>query len=173
VCGSIEALPFRTGAFAGALSRDVLYMVPREEAAARELARVLEVGGTLVVSSPAFRALSGAHDRAVGGLRRHTAPELEHLLAGAGLRVSRSTYANFFLAPAICAVRVLTRAVSRARPAAEVASEFALSPKPFEEFFFFLLSLEARFVERARLPFGATVLVLAEKPVQGTSVAAK
>lgn len=173
VCGSIEALPFRAGAFAGALSRDVLYMVPREEAAARELARVLAFGGTLAISSPAFRALSGAHDRAVGGLRRHTAPELERLLTGAGLRVLRSTYANFFLLPAIWAVRVLTSAGSRARPGAEVASEFALSPKPFEEFFFFLLSLEARFVERARLPFGATVLVLAEKPAQGTSVAAK
>ena len=173
VCGSIEALPFRAGAFAGALSRDVLYMVPREEAPARELARVLDFGGTLVISSPAFRALSGAHDRAVGGLRRHTAPEIERLLAGAGLRVSRSTYANFFLAPVIWAVRVLTRAVSRARPAEEVASDFVLSPKPFEKIFFSVLSLEARIVARGRLPFGVTVFVLAEKPVQGTSVAAK
>jgi SAM-dependent methyltransferase len=169
VCGSIEALPFRTGAFAGALSRDVLYMVPREEAAARELARVLEVGGTLVISSPAFRALSGAHDRAVGGLRRHTVPELERLLAGAGLRVSRSTYANFFLSGPIWVIRKLTGALSRRRAADAVSSEFALSPKPFSEIFFFLLLLEAHILARARLPFGATAFVLAEKPVQGTS----
>lgn len=173
VCGSIEALPFCAGAFAGALSRDVLYMVPREEAAARELARVLAFGGTLAISSPAFRALSGAHDRAVGGLRRHTAPELKRRLEKAGLEVRRTTYANFFLAVPIWFLRKVTGAMARGRPSTEVASEFPLSPKPFEEFFFFLLSLEARIVSRGRLPFGATVLVLAEKPVQGTSVAAK
>jgi SAM-dependent methyltransferase len=173
VCGSIEALPFRTGAFAGALSRDVLYMVPREQAAARELGRVLEVGGSLVISSPAFRALTGAHDRAVGGLRRYTAPELERLLAGAGLRVSRSTYANFFLSGPIWVIRKVTWALSRRRPTEAVSSEFALSPEPFSGVFFFLLLLEARILARARLPFGTTAFVLAEKPVQGTSVAAK
>ena len=61
----------------------------------------------------------------------------------------------------------------RGRPREEVASEFSLSPKPFEEFFFLLLSFEARLVASMRLPFGSTAFVLAEKPVQGTSVAAK
>jgi SAM-dependent methyltransferase len=173
VCGSIETLPFRTGAFAGALSRDVLYMVPREEAAARELFRVLDFGATLVVSSPAFRALAGVHDRAVGGLRRHTAPGLKKLLEEAGLEVRRTTYANLFLAVPIWFLRKVTGAMARGRPSTEVASEFSLSPKPFEEFFFCLLSFEARLVPRVRLPLGVTVLALAEKPVQGTSVAAK
>ncbi|HEX7528086.1 MAG TPA: class I SAM-dependent methyltransferase [Thermoanaerobaculia bacterium] len=173
VCGSIEALPFRTGAFAGALSRDVLYMVPREEAAARELARVLAVGGTLVVSSPAFRALSGAHDRAVGGLRRHTAGDLERLVKDVGLAVVRTTYANFFLVGPILILRKVTQAMASRHLREEVSSDFDLSPGPFEEIFLFLLSLEGRIVRRGRLPFGTTVLVLAEKPVQGTSVAAK
>ena len=173
VCGSIEALPFHSGAFTAVLSRDVLYMVPREEAAARELARVLEVGGTLVISSPAFRALSGAHDRAVGGLRRHTAGGLERLVKDVGLAVVRTTYANFFLAGPIWILRKVTQAMARGRPREEVSSDFGLAPGPFEEIFFFLLSLEARIVRRGRLPFGTTVLVLAEKPAQGTSVAAK
>lgn len=173
VCASVEALPFRAASFVAALSRDVLCVVPDEARAAHEIARVLAPGGLFVLSSPAFDALAGAHDRAVGGLRRHTVPELERLLSGAGLRVARSTYANFFLAPVIWAIRVLTRALSRARPVEEVASEFALSPKLFEEIFFFFLSLEALIVARSRLPFGVTVLALAEKTAQGTSVAAK
>jgi len=169
VCGSVEALPFRRQAFSGALSRDVLYMVADEKAAAREIARVLAPGGTFVLSSPAFRALAGSHDRAVGGLRRHTAPLLAALLHEAGLKVERTTYANFFLAGPIWLLRKVTGALSRRRPSEDVSSDFGLAPAPFEEILFFFLSFEARIIARARLPFGVSVFVEATKPDQGTS----
>ncbi len=173
VRASVEALPFRARTFDGVLSRDVLYMVARENTAAFELARVLAPGGVIAISSPAFPALAGAHDRAVGGLRRHTAPRLAALLMDAGLRVHRTTYANFFLAAPIFFLRKVTGARARGLPREDVPSDFGLAPRPFEEILFLLLSLEARVVARARLPWGVTVFALAEKPFQGTSVAAK
>lgn len=173
VCASVEALPFRTASFAAVVSRDVLYMVRAEERAIREMVRVLESGGLLALSSPAFDALAGAHDRAVGGLRRHTAPRLAALLSGAGLKILRTTYANFFLVGPIWILRKVTAALSRRRPDGEAASDFGLSPSSFGEFFFSLLSLESRLVARGRLPFGVTVFALAEKPGQGTSAAGK
>jgi SAM-dependent methyltransferase len=174
VCGSVEALPFRTGAFACALSRDVLYMVPDDGAAARELARVLDSGGTLAISAPAFDALAGAHDVAVGALRRYTEKSLKNLLRNAGLAVARTSYANFFLSGPIWILRKVTGAKARGRAREEASSDFGLAPKPLEEIFFFILSLEAKLIAaRVRLPFGVTAFVLAEKPAQGTSVAAK
>ena len=169
VCGSVEALPFRCQALSGVLSRDVLYMVADEKAAVEEVARVLAPGGTCVLSSPAFRALAGAHDRAVGGLRRHTAPGLAALLGEAGLSVTRTTYANFFLAGPIWMLRKATGALSRRRPSEDVSSDFGLAPAPFEEILFSFLSLEARIIARARLPFGVSVFVAATKPGQGAS----
>ena len=173
VCGSVEALPFRRDVFEGILSRDVLYMVPDEKSAVEEIARALAPGGTIVLSTPAFRALAGAHDRAVGGLRRHTAPGLAELLGEAGLRVARTTYANFFLAGPIWVLRKATGTLSRRRPSENVSSDFGLAPAPFERILFSLLSLEARIVARMRLPFGVSVFVAAAKPNQGTSVARK
>jgi hypothetical protein len=73
-------------------------MVPDEGTSAREVARVLAPGGRLVLSSPAFGALRGAHDVAVGGLRRYRSGTLAKMLEDAGLIVARATYANFFLA---------------------------------------------------------------------------
>jgi len=176
VCAAVEALPFRTASFQAALSRDVLYMVPDDARAAREIARVLAPGGTLALSAPAFDALAGAHDVAVGALRRYTTPGLKRLLGEAGLVVRRTSYANFFLAAPIWFLRKVTGAKARGRPREEVRSDFGLAPKPFEEIFFVLLSLEARIVALGGgLPFGVSALVLAAKPAQGagTSEAGK
>ena len=168
VCASVEALPFRAATFQAALSRDVLYMVPDDARAAREIARVLAPKGTLALSAPAFDALAGAHDVAVGALRRYTAPGLKRLLEEAGLVVRRTSYANFFLAVPIWFLRKVTGAKTRGRPREEVRSDFGLAPRPFEEIFSSLLSIEARIVGlRGRLPFGVSALVLAEKPGQG------
>jgi SAM-dependent methyltransferase len=175
VCASVEVLPFRRGAFAAVLSRDVLYMVPDDARAAREMARVLAPGGLLALSAPAFETLAGAHDVAVGALRRYTAPGLKKLLEEEGLVVRRTSYANFILAVPIWFLRKVTGAMARGRPREKVSSDFGLAPQPLEEILFSLLSLEARIVKGARLPFGVTALVLAEKPGQGagTSEAAK
>ncbi len=176
VCASVEALPFREGAFAAVLSRDVLYMVPHEARAAREMARVLAPGGTLALSSPAFDALAGAHDVAVGGLRRDTAPGLKRLLEEAGLVARRTSYANFFLAAPIWFLRKVTGAMARGRAREDARSDFGFAPVPLEGILFGLLSLEARLLEAgANLPFGVTAFLLAEKRGQGegTRVAGK
>jgi SAM-dependent methyltransferase len=175
VCASVQALPFPPASFAAALSRDVLHMVPDDARAAREISRVLEPGGILGLSTPAFGALAGAHDVAVGGLRRYTAGRLERLLKDAGLTVFRATYANFFLAGPIWFLRKVTGARARGRPREDVRSDFGLAPKPLEGILILLLSLEAWLIARAPLPFGVTALVLAEKPAQGggTSTAGK
>lgn len=174
VCGSVEALPIRSGTVPGVLCRDVLYMVPDERKGVREIARVLVPGGRLVLSSPAFDAFFGAHDVAVGGLRRYRAGTLAKMLENAGLIVARATYANFFLAAPIFFLRKVTGAWARGRPREQVASDFGLSPSSFEGILFGFLSLEALLVGHGvRLPFGVTVFVAAEKPGQGTSVAGK
>ena len=167
VCASVEALPFRAASFGAALSRDVLYMVRDDGRAAREVARVLEPRGLLALSAPAFDALAGAHDVAVGALRRYRAEDLERLMRDAGLAVIRTTYANFFLSAPIWILRKVTGAKALGRPREEVRSEFGLAPRPFEEILFLLLSFEARLIARLSLPFGVTALILAERPGQG------
>jgi hypothetical protein len=64
--------------------------------------------------------------------------------------------------------------MARGRAREDARSDFGFSPGPLEEILFRLLSLEARLLDAGvNLPFGVSVLVLAEKAGQGTRDAAK
>ncbi|MFZ5786731.1 MAG: methyltransferase domain-containing protein [Acidobacteriota bacterium] len=85
VCVDITRLPFRDGAFASATSAETLEHIGDDGAAARELARVLHAGGTLVGTVPAGPGQWSAWDDWAGHERRYTADGMERLLRGAGL----------------------------------------------------------------------------------------
>lgn len=158
--GNLLALPFASSSFDVVTSFDVLYhaWVPDDAQAVRELARVLKPGGFILVKVPALRILWGAHDEAVHSRHRYTRGELERLLAGAGLRLMRSTYANALLFPVLLARRFLDRLLNRH------GSDVALLPPLFEGLFGGLLALEARLLGALDLPIGASVFAVARKP---------
>jgi SAM-dependent methyltransferase len=157
---SLLQLPFRDGAFDCVTSFDVLYhrWVTDDGAAVAELARVLRPGGLLLVRVPALKLLWGAHDEAVHSRHRYTRREVERLLAGTGLQVLRSSYANFFLFPLLATRRTLDRLTGRH------GSDVQFLPPALEWAFAALLSLEARLVPYVSLPVGASVFALARKP---------
>jgi SAM-dependent methyltransferase len=164
-CASLSRLPFGDGLFGLVTSFDVLYhrWVPDDAAAVRELARVLEPGGLLLVRVPALRILWGAHDEAVHSRHRYTLAEVRGLLRGAGLDVVRATYANTFLFPVLLLRRSLDRLTGHQ------GSDVALLPAPLEALFRRLLLFEARLLRTRSLPFGASALVLARKPLGSRS----
>lgn len=103
VLGDAAAVPLPDASFDAAFCLEVLEHVEDDERAARELARVLRVGGTCVVSVPNRHAPAPLVER-VGlesvhgapGPERHVRPgysrdELRELLARAGLRVVEVT----------------------------------------------------------------------------------
>lgn len=165
VQGKLERLPFRDATFDAVTCHDALVCVPDDRAALRELARVAKPGAALYVTVAAFDAFKGEQDRASHALRRYTAGEMAAKVEAAGFRVSRTSYANFFLAPPIFIARRAQSLFVRGRPAGEARSEFHLTPGLLNAPLTALLGLEAALIERLRLPVGVTLLVKASKPV--------
>lgn len=158
--GDVQSLPFPSGSFDLVTSFDVIYMVPDDEAALRELARVTRPGGHVLVRAAALRALRGAHDDFVHGLRRYSAPELAAKLGRAGLTPVRVTYANTLLLPLVFAARRLGRWLGR--PAAAGRSDLRPAPGPLNALLVALLGLEARWIGSGRrLPAGVSLFALA------------
>jgi SAM-dependent methyltransferase len=80
------ALPFRSGAFAGVLVRDLLHHLDVPEGGLREVGRVLRPGGTLVLLEPTGRnpliALQAALMPVERGIRRFSPGFVEGLFGG-------------------------------------------------------------------------------------------
>lgn len=160
---SVAEMPFASGAFDLVTSIDVLcHRGVDEPRALAEAHRCLRQGGILLLQVPAFDFLRGEHDEAVWTNRRFRKKEIERLLSAAGFRLRRSFYRNSILFPAAALRRLLRR-----RPAAgrEAISDVAPAPRWLNPLFGAMLGLERG--SRAigfSLPFGLSVVCLAEKP---------
>jgi SAM-dependent methyltransferase len=159
---SVEALPFADESFDLVLSKDVLchHGVARDVAAVREFARVLRPGGVLFLQLPAYEWLRSHHDEAVHTGHRYTAAELRGLLRAGGLRARRVTHANGLLLPAAAAWRALNRLRPDHGPD---HSDVRPVAGPVNAVMRAALSLEAPLIARRDLPFGLSVIGVAEK----------
>lgn len=159
--GDAQRLPFGDGVFDAALMLDVLYTRGMDVTCAlREAYRVLAKGGVLIVNLPAFEILRGSHDAAVHSGHRYTAGEVRALLTGGGFEVLRITYWNMFLAPAVLVRRKWSRL---GRAGRKPISDLAPLAGGLNVLLGAVLRMERSLISRADLPFGSSVLAIAQK----------
>ncbi len=159
VCGSALALPFADGIFDVVGAFDVLEHCEPEQQAMSELTRVLAVGGTLLMSVPAYQWAWSDHDVRAGHYRRYTRGRLLRALEGHGLTVHRCSHAFAGVFPFFAAERVARRL---RRPATGPNSLPQVSPRA-ERVLMGLCELECRLLQRHDLPFGSSILVAATR----------
>ena len=154
--GSVNALPCATASFDAAVSADVLCHAAVDPAATlAELQRVLKPGGRLVLNLPAYQWLMSAHDRQVHNARRFTASAAASLLRQAGFTLIQARYWNGLLLPLMILQR---KVLARGDSVSDVA--------PFPPWLDARLHGITKFERHlpVSLPFGGSVLAIAEKP---------
>ncbi|BCW95301.1 MAG: class I SAM-dependent methyltransferase [Fimbriimonadales bacterium] len=155
----LEALPLRSESVQVAFALDVLEHLPDERPALRELYRVLQGGGYLIVSVPAYAWLWSKHDVALAHYRRYTARALQTRLCEAGFEVCRLSYSLGLLLPLIA----LARWLDRLRPGAPAATVLPV-PRWLNRALIRLQEWETRWLLRRRLPFGVSLVAVARRP---------
>lgn len=161
---SVGELPFDDKCFDGITCLDVLYHRDvDEDQAMREFHRVLRPGGFLVINLPAFDALRGSHDMAVGGQRRYRRSEVADLIRQHGLQVAKLHYWNAWqFLPVLC-----WRQISRRRVRgddAEVRSDLRATHPGLSGLLGLLGHMDAHWCRVLRIPFGTSVFSVAQKP---------
>jgi SAM-dependent methyltransferase len=104
--GDATAMPFADGSFDVIIAAEVLEHIPADQAALREITRVLAPGGTVAVTVPAWlpericwRLSDDYHNVPGGHIRIFTRRELETKLAAAGLEVGGHHHAHALHSP--------------------------------------------------------------------------
>jgi SAM-dependent methyltransferase len=161
VAGDVQRLPLRSASVEAAISCDVLEHLPDDEAALRELGRVVKPGGLLVLTVPALPWLWSEHDEALGHLRRYSKQRLRELLQRAGWEIVWLNYTVSLLLLAIVAFR-LWRRLTRGRQAARV-DLFEL-PRPVNALLAGICTLDSWLTMRLPMPPGASLVAVARRP---------
>jgi SAM-dependent methyltransferase len=136
---------------------DVLEHVDADEEALLAIRKLLGPAGRLLLTVPAHPWLWSSHDERLEHQRRYSRSQLLDLLRRAGYRVRRCSYFNAFLFPAIVVGRAIDRVLGRKR-----ATGTAIPLHPLNSLLGSIFSLEARMVGTRGIPFGASILVMAD-----------
>jgi SAM-dependent methyltransferase len=106
VAGDATSMPFPDGSFDAVIAAEVLEHIPADQAAMREIARVLRPGGEAAVTVPAWlpericwRLSDEYHNVPGGHVRIFTRRELTTKIARSGLVVSGHHYAHALHSP--------------------------------------------------------------------------
>ncbi|MBM3745127.1 MAG: class I SAM-dependent methyltransferase [Acidobacteria bacterium] len=162
VQADISRLPFPEGAFEAVLSLDVLVHFPwgEEEAAVRELARVLSPGGLLVLRVSALDILRSRHSEFAFERQRFTRRRLARVVERSGFRVLRSTYANSLLTPVALAKFRLWEPLLRRPPASGIEG----LPGWLDKLLYLPLACEAEWIGAGLgFPLGQSLILIGER----------
>jgi len=159
VCASGDRMPLQDGIADVVTAFDVIEHFADETAIMRELRRVLQPGGTLLASVPAYQWAWSSFDVKAGHYRRYTRRGFVALLRRHGFDVRRATYAFCGTFPVFAVDRLGARALRRA---AERVGDSRISSRA-ERILVGLSAVDRRLLGARDLPFGSSVFVAAVK----------
>ncbi len=160
-CADGHVLPLANSSVDLVSALDVIEHLDDDMRALKEFNRVLQPEGLLLINVPAYRFLWSEHDEALMHRRRYVASELHVKLTQSGFRVLKRSYAVFFPFFPIVFYR-LFRGVFPKDAFAPQASHIIL-PAFLNNFLVFMLKIEAWMIGSINLPWGTSIVVLAEK----------
>ncbi len=138
---------------------DVLEHVQDDRMAVKALAEKLKPGGIMLCTAPANQWMWSAHDTINHHCRRYSISSFKGLFADNALSVSYATYFNFFLFP----IAALVRVCGSSQDTNE--SDLNESSPVVNGLLTRLFSMEQYLLPKVRLPFGVSVLCLAQRPL--------
>jgi SAM-dependent methyltransferase len=140
---------------------DVIEHVNDDGASVQALANLLRPGGRFIATVPAYQWMWSRHDELHHHKRRYGLQAFRRLFDDAGLRVRKATHFNALLFPLIGGVRI-AKNLARIDNGEDDAMPSALVNGMLHRLF----GSEKGILRHADLPFGVSILLIAERPAE-------
>jgi SAM-dependent methyltransferase len=158
----VRNLPVRDASVDVITAIDLVEHIKDDVGLLGEFYRVLKPGGVAILSVPAHKKMWSNHDVALHHFRRYEKDEFQRLVEGAGLRPRKYSYS---MATAYVPARIFRKVKSLvSRADSEPRTDEFKIPGMLNSALKTALTLEARWLSRANLPIGLSLLCVAEKP---------
>lgn len=157
-----DKIPFENEKYDLIVAFDVIEHIDDDVAALEALRTHLKPGGWLVLTVPAFQFLWSHHDDINHHRRRYNLKGLQQVVRKADFAVHYSTYFNTFLFPVVAAVRNAQKLL-RIDNKSQISSDLTLPSAPVNKFLTFLFATERHLINKFRLPFGVSALLVGHK----------
>lgn len=141
---------------------DVLEHLDDDLAALLTLHSKLKPDGWLLITVPAYQFLWSKHDDINHHKRRYVLRGLKQVVRKAGFTVRYGSYFNTFLFPIVAGIRFLQKLL-RLESHSTASADLVLPSKPVNRFLSQLFASERYLIGRLSLPFGVSILLLAQK----------
>lgn len=153
-------LSFPNQTFGAATALDVLEHLKNDDQAIREIFRVLKNQGLFLLTVPAYDWLWSEHDQALGHQRRYAKKEIEAKLKAAGFTILRSSFIISFFLPPIAFFRFWQKLFQKKKAP---QTSYVILPNWFNFLLAGVLKLEGLWLQVFNLPFGVSLICLAQK----------
>jgi SAM-dependent methyltransferase len=156
-CSLPNSVPFTSNSFTMIVALDVIEHVEDDRSTVDALIDLVEPGGILLVTVPAFMILWSDHDVVHQHFRRYRIKELRDLFDSDKVDIKYSTYFNFFLFPLVLAARFVNKFTGRVGSDADMPLGIVnlVLKKIFQ--------LEKILIPLFSFPFGVSCLLVARK----------
>lgn len=140
---------------------DTIEHIEDDALAIKNLYEALKEGGHLILTVPAYKFLWGSMDEVARHKRRYTRREIVEKLQTAGFSVKRASYFMTFLFPLLAFIRAISKKDTSIE-GCENLTEMKIIPF-VNGLFKFLMKLEAMTIRWGDLPFGSSIIVMAQR----------
>ena len=154
------APPFRDGTFDVVLLLDVLEHLDDDKEALQTAFRLLQTGGLVVVTVPAYPMLWSGEDYVSEHRRRYVRRDVQEMVVAAGFTVRQSSYFNAILFPVMAATILWRRFFV---PGDRVRSNVRPLPVAVNLILTAVFTLERSLLRWMSFPCGGSILCVAEK----------
>jgi len=158
LAGDLSYLPIKTRSVGLIIAMDIFEHLEEDAEGIFESHRVLNKGGILILTVPAFRFLWGIQDVVTGHKKRYSKKEITNKLKEAGFEIFKSSYFNFFLFFPILIARRLMHLLGLT-----IRSENEVNFPLLNFFLKTIFSMEPHVLKYFSFPFGVSIYCIAKK----------